>query len=116
MVSLGNMIHIPFVKTDAMSARYIENEIPDFGANPKKARKGKSRKGNGVEDAILHSALRLSLQRILRETSPSEVIRSRDFSVYTGVCQCFTHVDVLLSVRVDVYILFFHARGSWFVD
>lgn len=73
-----------------MSARYIENELRDFDVYPKKARKGKTRKGNGaVEDAILHSALRLSLQRILRETPPSEMMKSRDFSVYTGVwCVC----------------------------
>lgn len=72
-------------RDSAMAARYIENEIRDFTVGPKKERKGsKGRKANGVEDAILHSALRLSLQRILRETPPSEATKSRDFSVYTG--------------------------------
>lgn len=68
-----------------MASRYIENEIRDFSLLPKKERKGsKARKAIGVEDAILHSALRLSLQRILRETPPYEAAKSRDFSVYTG--------------------------------
>lgn len=68
-----------------MTARHIENEIRDFSLCPKKERKGsKGRKANGVEDAVLHSALRLSLQRILRETPPSDAAKSRDFSVYTG--------------------------------
>lgn len=68
-----------------MAARHIENEIRDFSLCPKKERKGsKGRKANGVEDAVLHSALRLSLQRILRETPPSDAAKSRDFSVYTG--------------------------------
>ena len=68
-----------------MTARHIENEIRDFSIGPKKERKGsKGRKASGVEDAVLHSALRLSLQRILRETPPSDAAKSRDFSVYTG--------------------------------
>lgn len=70
-----------------MTARFIENDIRDFVVGPA-PKKGKARKASAVEDAVVHSALRLSLQRIVRETPPAEAAKSRDFSVYTGEPGC----------------------------
>ncbi|CAN0094198.1 unnamed protein product, partial [Ectocarpus fasciculatus] len=76
-------------QTTGMALRYIDNEIRDFqvggAAVSKKERKSsKARKADAFEDELIHSALRLSLQRILREAPPVDAARSRDFSVYTG--------------------------------
>lgn len=69
--------------------RYIDNEIRDFqvggaAVNKKERKSSKARKADAFEDELIHSALRLSLQRILREAPPVDAARSRDFSVYTG--------------------------------
>lgn len=66
-----------------MTARYIENDMRDYAVGPA-PKKGKARKANAIEDSIMHSALRLSLQRIVREQPPAEAAKARDFSVYTG--------------------------------
>lgn len=71
-----------------MASRYIDNELRDFqppGKGKQQRRSSKARKADAIEDVLLHSALRLSLQRILRETPPADAARSRDYSVYTGV-------------------------------
>ncbi|CAM9962804.1 unnamed protein product [Pylaiella littoralis] len=74
---------------EMMALRYIDNEIRDFqppdkGGGKKERKNSKGRKADGLEHAMIHSALRLSLQRILRETPPAEGAKSRDFSIYTG--------------------------------
>lgn len=66
------------------AARYIEHDMRDFAVSPAPRNKGKARKAIAEEDAALHAALRLSLQRIVREAPPAEAAKSRDFSVYTG--------------------------------
>lgn len=67
--------------------RYIDNEIRDFQApapGKKERRTSKVKKADAVENDRVHAALRLSLQRILREIPPPEGAKSRDFSIYTG--------------------------------
>ena len=70
--------------------RYIDNDIRDFQApapGKKERRTSKVKKADAVENDRVHAALRLSLQRILRETPPPEGAKSRDFSIYTGRCR-----------------------------
>lgn len=70
--------------------RYIDNDIRDFQApapGKKERRTSKVKKADAVENDRVHAALRLSLQRILRETPPPEGAKSRDFSIYTGGCR-----------------------------
>ena len=78
----------------AAEMRYIDNDIRDFQApapGKKERRTSKVKKADAVENDRVHAALRLSLQRILRENPPQEGAKSRDFSIYTGQCSADTH-------------------------
>lgn len=73
-----------------MTTRYIDNALRDYETRATKGKKerrtSKAKKADSLADETIHSALRLSLQRILRESPPQDGAKSRDFSVYTGAC------------------------------